>query len=47
MLSNKQASCNVQGIDFMITGGDINTELARTDPTSTHLQNYFVTERYI
>jgi len=43
VLSNKQASCNAQGIDFMISGGDINTDLARTDPTSTHLLNYFVT----
>ena len=44
VLSNIRASCNVQDIDFMIIGGDFNTDLARTDSQNTHLLNSFVTE---
>jgi len=43
-LSNIQASCNVKNIDFMIIGGDFNTDLARTDSQNTHFLNSFVTE---
>ena len=42
VLSNIQASCNVQDIDFMIIGGDFNTDLARTDFPNTHLLNSFI-----
>ena len=37
VLSNIQASCNVQDIGFLIIGGDFNTDLARTDSPNTHL----------
>ena len=43
MLSNKQASCNVQDIDNMIIDSDFNTDLARTDYQNTPLLNSFVT----
>ena len=44
MRCNIRASCNVQDIDFMIIGGDFNTDLARTDSPNTHLLKSYVTE---
>ena len=42
VLSNIRASCNVQDIDFMIIGGDFNTDLARTESQNTHSLNSIV-----